>query len=474
MIGREYERDLLLKKAASDLSDFVVVYGRRRIGKTYLIRETFGGDFTFQHAGLARTTLQGQLDAFQSSLIEAGYMQCPRLKNWLAAFNALKVVILKSRKKKKLIFLDEIPWMDTPKSGFVAQLEFFWNSWASARKDILLIVCGSATSWIIKKVFKNKGGLHNRVTEKILLHPFTLYECEQYCRKEKLDLGREQIVSLYMALGGVAYYWSLLEKGMSVAQNIDHLFFAQNAKLAGEYEQLYGSLFHNPEPYKTIIQALGKKSSGLTRKELIEQFGIENNGALSTMLEELEQCEFIRMYNTYGRKRRGAIYQLIDNFTLFYFKFIKGSAGQDSSFWMHHLMDPSVRVWEGLAFERICFQHIPQIKQKLGISGIATKVYEWRSSQYKFEKDKEGAQIDLVIERADFMINLCEIKWSRSEYEMTKRYERILENKVELFIAENEVRQSLQITMITTRGVKNGLYGDTYQSEIKLDDLFCP
>lgn len=472
MIGREHERDLLLKKANSDLSEFVVVYGRRRVGKTFLVRETFNYNFTFQHSGLAQTGMKGQLVAFQTSLIDAGYSNCPRLGNWLDAFNALKVVINRSRKKKKVIFIDEVPWMDTPKSDFVPQLEFFWNRWASSRKDILLIICGSATSWIIKKVFKNKGGLHNRVTERIPLKPFTLRECELYCSSQGIKLGREQIGSLYMTLGGVAYYWSLLRKGISAAQNIDQLFFATDAKLSGEYDELYDSLFKNPEPYKTIIQALGTRASGLTRKELIDDFKIENNGALSTMLEELEQCGFIRIYNAFDKKKRGAIYQLTDCYTLFYYKFLRGNKTQDESWWSHNLASQAIRTWSGLAFERICFAHIAQIKQKLGISGISTNVCAWRSELYKTDKDKDGAQIDLIISRADGIVNACEIKWCNGEYEITKSYNTILQNKINTFIEESKVKSPVHLTMITTNGVKNNIYQDSFQTQATLNDLF--
>lgn len=470
MIGREYERDLLLNKAKSELSEFLVVYGRRRVGKTFLVRETFNYNFTFQHSGLAKTGMKGQLAAFRSSLIDAGYADCPQLGNWLDAFNALKVVVSKSRKKKKVIFIDEVPWMDTPKSGFVTQLEFFWNSWASARKDILLIICGSATSWIINKVFKNKGGLHNRVTEKIPLRPFTLRECELYCISRGLKLGREQIGVLYMVLGGVAYYWSLLENGMSAAQSIDHLFFSPEAKLYGEYDELYDSLFKNPEQYKKIVMALGTKASGLTRNDLIEDFGIENNGALSSVLEELEQCGFIRVYNAFNKKKRGSIYQLTDCYTLFYFKFLKKNKSQDYSWWSHNINSQSVRTWCGLAFERLCFSHIEQIKHKLGISGISTSVCAWRSDRYK--SDKDGAQIDLIIERADKVINVCEIKWSNGEYEITKAYNTVLQNKLGTFIEETGTNCPIHLTMITTNGIKRNSYQDTVQSQVSLDDLF--
>lgn len=469
LIGRKLEQDILLSATQSDVSEFIAVYGRRRIGKTFLIRETFGYKFTFQHTGLAKGNTKQQLFSFAISLRDAGYDDCPIPQSWLEAFSLLSTFLKGSTDEKKIIFLDELPWMDTARSSFISAFEHFWNGWASARKDIVLIICGSATSWIINKVINDHGGLHNRVTRQIELQPFTLKECEQYIQSKQIEMNRYQIAECYMIMGGVPYYWSLLEKGFSLAQNIDRIFFAKNGKLSKEFGQLYKSLFKSPDIYIEIVTTLGKKKAGMTREEIIESGNITNNGALSKALEELEYCGFVRKYNNYGKKSKQASYQLIDNYTLFYFKFIQNNENNDEHFWSASIDSQMHRVWSGLAFERICMTHIPQIKAKLGISGVLSNVYAWRKDGNEYES---GTQIDLLIDRNDQVINLCEMKYSMSEYTITADYELRLRQKKSTFIEHTQTRKAVHLTMVTTYGVKRNTYSDIIQNEVTLQDLF--
>ncbi len=471
LIGRKEELQEIRNAYNSEYSQFVAVYGRRRVGKTFLIREAFNYSFTFQHTGLANVKMREQLEAFRLSLIDQGDKDCPVLHSWLEAFNELKKIIKSSRKKKKVIFIDEISWMDTPKSSFLAAFENFWNGWCTARKDILLVICASATSWIINKVLKNRGGLHNRVNLQIPLAPFTLKECEEYLISQYFKISRYQILMLYMVMGGPAYYWSLLNKSKSAAQNIDSLFFKENGLLKNEYDALYASLFKNPELYIKIVSILGNKASGLTRTELVEKYGLDASGTLTKSLEELEQCGFVKKYKAYGKEAKDAVYQLIDNYTLFYFKFIREADG-DTSFWTHTLNTPIQTTWCGYAFERVCLQHINQIKKALGISAVSTKQSAWRSDAALLKKGERGAQIDLLIERKDDTINICEMKWSSEPFVITSDYDSELRNKVTAFIRETKTRKTIHTTMVTTYGVKKNMYSDDYQSEVMLDNLF--
>lgn len=378
LIGRKEELREIREAYKSEYSQFVAVYGRRRVGKTFLIREAFDYTFTFQHTGVAKLKMKGQLEAFRLSLIEQGHKECPVLNSWLEAFNELKYIVKSSRKKKKVIFIDEISWMDTPKSSFLQAFENFWNGWCSARKDVLLIICASATSWIINKVLKDRGGLHNRVSVRIPLAPFTLKECEEYLVSRNFRISRYQILMLYMVMGGPAYYWSLLNKSKSAAQNIDSLFFAENGKLKNEYNALYESLFKHPELYIKVVSILGNKATGLTRQELVDKYNLDASGTLTKCLEELEECGFIRKYSAFGKESKGAVYQLLDNYTLFYFKFIREADG-DVSFWTNSLNTSLQNTWCGYAFERVCLQHIGQIKQALGVGAVSTKQCSWRA-----------------------------------------------------------------------------------------------
>ena len=470
IIGRKEEQQILHSAVQSENSEFVAVYGRRRVGKTYLIRETFGYKFTFQHTGLAKGNTKEQLFSFAISLRDAGYDDCPIPKSWLEAFSLLSAYLKNSTDEKKIVFLDELPWMDTPRSNFISAFEHFWNGWASARKDIVLIICGSATSWIINKVINDHGGLHNRVTKQIALQPFTLKECEMFAKSKGLEMSRYQLAECYMVLGGIPYYWSLLEKGLSLAQNIDKIIFAKNGKLSNEFNQLYASLFKSPEQYIDIVTALGKKKAGMTREEIIAATDKYSNGALSKVLDELEYCGFIRKYNGFDKKSKQAIYQLIDNYTLFYFKFIQQNENNDEHFWSASIDSAMHRAWSGLAFERLCMAHTQQIKVALGISGVLSNVYSWRKEA---DETSDGAQIDLLIDRNDQVINLCEMKYSLSEYAIDAEYEQKLRNKKSVFINATNTRKAVHLTMVTTFGIKTNVHSGIVQNEVKLDDLFA-
>ena len=469
IIGRKEEQQILHSAVQSENSEFVAVYGRRRVGKTYLIRETFGYKFTFQHTGLAKGNTKEQLFSFAISLRDAGYDDCPIPKSWLEAFSQLSTYLKNSTDEKKIVFLDELPWMDTPRSNFISAFEHFWNGWASARKDIVLIICGSATSWIINKVINDHGGLHNRVTKQIALQPFTLKECEMFAKSKGLEMSRYQLAECYMVLGGIPYYWSLLEKGLSLAQNIDKIIFAKNGKLSNEFNQLYASLFKSPEQYIDIVTALGKKKAGMTREEIIAATDKYSNGALSKVLDELEYCGFIRKYNGFDKKSKQAIYQLIDNYTLFYFKFIQQNENNDEHFWSASIDSAMHRAWSGLAFERLCMAHTQQIKAALGIAGVLSNVYSWRKEA---DEMSDGAQIDLLIDRKDQVINLCEMKYSLSEYAIDAEYEQKLRNKKSAFIDATNTRKAVHLTMVTTFGIKTNVHSGIVQNEITLEDLF--
>ena len=469
IIGRKEEQQILHSAVQSENSEFVAVYGRRRVGKTYLIRETFGYKFTFQHTGLAKGNTKEQLFSFAISLRDAGYDDCPIPKSWLEAFSLLSTYLKNSTDEKKIVFLDELPWMDTPRSNFISAFEHFWNGWASARKDIVLIICGSATSWIINKVINDHGGLHNRVTKQIALQPFTLKECEMFAQSKGLEMSRYQLAECYMVFGGIPYYWSLLEKGLSLAQNIDKIIFAKNGKLSNEFDQLYASLFKSPEQYIDIVTALGKKKAGMTREEIIVAIDKYSNGALSKVLDELEYCGFIRKYNGFDKKSKQAIYQLIDNYTLFYFKFIQQNENNDEHFWSASIDSAMHRAWSGLAFERLCMAHTQQIKAALGIAGVLSNVYSWRKEA---DEMSDGAQIDLLIDRKDQVINLCEMKYSLSEYIIDAEYEQKLRNKKSAFINATNTRKAVHLTMVTTFGIKANAHSGIVQNEITLDDLF--
>ncbi len=473
MIGRKRELNLLQECRDSDRSRLVVVYGRRRVGKTFLVRESFNYKFTFTHTGIENGTYAEQLGGFWNSIRSQFNLDAERPKNWMDAFELLKKGISQSQDERKTIFIDELPWMDTRRSGFVKSIAAFWNGWASARKDIVMVVCGSAAAWMTKKILQNRGGLFNRANRTIYLEPFTLAECEAYLESKDMPMSRKDITLAYMAFGGAPYYWTLLERDKSIEQNFDILFFSANAPLALEFKRLYRSVFESPEPYIAVVSTLGTRKAGLTRGEIVQATpNVGNDGTLTEILDNLELSGFVRRYSATGKIKRESIFQLIDNYTLFYFQFIQGYTGKDDAHWSHMRQDQRRVAWEGLAFERICLQHTRQIKAALGISGVATEESAW--TKRGDGSERSGAQIDLVIQRGDRVTNLCEMKFASGEYEITAAYENALRNKMESFRRDTKTKDTLHLTLVTTYGLVRNKHASIARSQVTLEELFKP
>lgn len=472
IIGRNNEKDALNRIYTSRKSEFVAVCGRRRVGKTFLIREFFETEMVFQVSGIAGGSTQEQLKNFYYTLRRYDKNATTLPEDWLDAFEMLISYLDSLTIRRKVIFLDELPWMDTTGANFISALEHFWNGWASARKDIVLIVCGSATSWMMDKLINNHGGLYGRLTHRLYLSPFTLRETELFLHSKGLPLSRYEVAEAYMILGGIPYYIDLLDERQSLAQNIDRLLFNPNGELYNEFSILFRSLFKDSEAYVKVVECLNQKGYGMTRTEIADAVKMKSGKTLTTILDNLESCGFIRKYNHYGCAQRKALYQLIDFFTLFHFRFLRDSSFRNLLYWSQLQRTPRFYAWAGISFELLAQCHIAQIKQKLGIAGVATNTYSWRSKNSE-DENEHAAQIDLVIDRGDNTVNLCEMKFSENEFTITKDYEQNLRNKIGLFAEETHTRKSIQLTLVTSFGLKQGKYSGIAQTEVLLDDLFA-
>ena len=467
LIGRQKEQQNLEEYLNSDRSEFVAVYGRRRVGKTFLVRQVIDGRTCFQVTGMESVSIEEQLLNFHLSLRKV-YPAARSCSNWLETFDQLETYLEGMPEGIKILFFDELPWFDSAKSGFVSALEHFWNDWASARHDIKLIACGSAASWMLDNLINNHGGLHNRVTHQMLIEPFTLRECKEYFDAFGFGYGVREIAEYYMVFGGVPYYLSLMKKEEGVAQNVDRLIFSVTGELRAEKNNLFKSLFKHSEDYVRIIEALSAKGKGMTRNELLAATGLHNNARFSSMLQELENCRFIRQYLPYDDKKRMVSYQLTDPFLHFCYQIQDRCRYQDEHFWTNSLNSPLYYNWCGLAFEMLCLNHIAQIKSALGIAGVQTAVYSWRTPA----SAAKGAQIDLIIDRADNRVNLCEMKFSRGEYVMDKSEHERLEHRLESFISYTKTRSSILVTMITSFGMQRNVHSGIVQNQLELKDLF--
>ena len=469
IIGREREKDIIAKCLESKKPEFLVVYGRRRVGKTYLIREYFNEKFSFYTTGIPDQKTRSQLKAFNESLSNYGDDTGRVPKDWFEAFRRLRK-ILESKEVyrdaisgKKVVFIDEVPWMDTARSDFKSAFDYFWNSWGSAQKDLLLIVCGSATSWIILNILNDKGGFHNRVTKQMRINPFNLNECKQFYIDNGINFSRDQIIESYMIFGGIPYYLNLLDSRLSLTQNVDNLIFDERGDLHYEYDHLFGSLFKRPDNHIKIIETIASQKRGLQRTDLVSQSGVPDGDGLTKAIRELEQCGFIRQYKNIANAQNGCFYQLIDPFVLFCLYFRNGKIKS----WQSFIKSPDYYAWRGNAFETVCLEHIPQIKMALGISGIESSEYSWKS-----KKKKGGAQIDLLIDRRDDVINLCEMKCTDKPYEVKAEYRENLINKITVFTEEVNPKKSVHVTLVTSNGYKRNEYSDVIQNVVEPDDLF--
>ena len=480
IVGRTSQIASLEKYIDSGKSEFIAIYGRRRVGKTFLVKELFEGRFLFRVTGQDNVGTHNQIANFCFALNDQLGIEA-KADNWVEAFRLLQRAIeAHGNDTCKILFFDELPWFDTRGSDFVSALEHFWNDWATYRRDIKLVTCGSATTWMLDKVINSRGGLYNRVTHKILLTPFSLREVEAYFQSQSFTYDRSEIIDCYMAVGGVAYYLSLFDREQSVAQNIQRLCFTMGGEMIDEFDKLFKSIFKKADNHIAIITAMKAKGMGMSRLELIEATRLPNNGNFSRLLNELEQCDFIRSYTPFGKSVKERMYQLIDPFTLFYFKFMHPKAHYLDNYWIKLQSTPAYQSWCGHAFEIVCLHHINQIVTALGIDGCINTPCSWmyhpgNATQAAVQTDTElrqGAQIDLLIDRSDRAISVCEIKYCTHEYEIDKAYDTHVAQRMRLFSKVTKTRKSLIPTYITPHGLANNMYSRKITRQVIGDDLF--
>lgn len=478
MIGRKTEFEKFQAAIEKDRAQFIAVYGRRRVGKTFLVNEFFGNKYAFKHTAVSpvdeltgnkkKNLMKLQLQEFYYSMRSYGLSNEASVpKGWQEAFHMLQELLTKKDDARRLvIFIDELPWMDTPKANFMPAFEHFCNDWCLARKNVKLVVCGSATSWILDKLIHNKGGLYGRVTMPVYVSPFTLYECREFFRADGFKFDEYDICLAYIAFGGIPYYLDQFRKGMSMAQNIDAILYDDEAPLKDEFDRLFTSQFANPNDLKHIVKTLSSSRTGLTRDELLKKGNLSSGGTLTESLSALEKSKLIQEYTPFGES--ASKYKLVDPFCIFFLKHVAGHTGRHN-YWQVHEKTPSVISWMGYAFEDVCRNHIRQIKHTLGIDGVITRESSWIIAS---ETNKRGAQIDLMIERDDRFICMCEIKFTRGEFEVKKDYGITLLSRAERVQEIIGSRKSVMSVLITTYGLKRNEYASRFDKVVTLEDLF--
>lgn len=472
LIGRNNEKVMLQEAIDSGVPELLALFGRRRVGKTFLIRKYLAKSMVFEFVGTRDAKLGTQLENFNKAMGAAignnKIYQTP--STWADAFDQLSHYLTpKLAFGRSVIFLDEFPWLSTHKSGFLQAFDQWWNSWGTKQDNLVVIICGSAASWMIQNIVNNKGGLHNRITRKIRLLPFNLKETEEFLHARNVNIDRYQVLQIYMAMGGIPHYLKEVKKGESSTQAIDRICFTKDGLLASEFTNLYHSLFDDASRHLAVVRVLAGNNLGLTRSEIIEKTGLTSGGTITSLLEELIESGFVMDWQPYDKKSKDTIYKLADEFTYFYLKYIEKNKSSGEGTWLSLSTGQSWKSWSGVAFERVCLKHITQIKKKLGIQNIYTTESAWRFQT----KTGKGAQIDLLLDRKDFVINLCEMKYSESEFTIEKGYAEELENKRDVFKSQTKARKSIFLTFITTFGIKENDYAKRLiQNSITMDALF--
>lgn len=476
MVGREREIDLINERCKSGKSELVALYGRRRVGKTFLIRSMFENRFDFSFTGMYHTPKRVQLAMFMSELSQKSKKDYGTVSTWQEAFKHLAEYLSKLRKDRIIVFLDELPWIDTHKSNFLSAFSYFWNTWGSTCNRLKLFVCGSATTWMMNKMIGDKGGLYGRVTCSIYLAPFTLAETEAYLKQVKhMEWSRYQVLEAYMILGGIPYYLDMLDRRLPFANNIDNLFFGRNALLRREYEFLYRSLFDDATLYRRIVEALASKQRGLSRAELKDMLKIKSGGSLTKAIGDLVACDFVQQYAAIGKSSKDCLFQLTDLFTLFHLRFVAGRPGRDERFWLNSQGQPAIRTWSGYAFEQVCLHHIAQIKAALGIGGMLCNTCAWSSRPFTDSDGTQwnGGQIDMLLDRSDDVITLCEMKHWREPFVVDAKYARLIEERTATFRRVTHTRKAIQHVLVSTYGLKSNNYSHIFQHQVTLDSLFA-
>jgi len=472
LIGRQKEIKILNTVLESNKGEMIAVIGRRRVGKTFLINNIYKDHIIFEQTGVRNAPEEKQIKSFVKKIEILAGKKMDDPEDWMDVFFMLRKALEKhvNKEKKVVLFFDELSWLASDGSSFLDYLGYFWNDWAS-RQNIVVVLCGSASSWIIQKVINDKGGLHNRVTKYIHLKPFTLAETEEYFQREKkAKFTRYQITQMYMAFGGIPLYLEAVERGKSAIQNINDICFSETGLLKNEFNRLYPALFEHADHHIAVIRALAKKHSGMNRTEIIKTAKVPNGSSTSRVLEELEQSDFIMAYHPFGKKKKDKIYRLTDEYSLFYLRFIEDTTYEGDGTFMQLSQLQEFKIWCGYAYENICMKHVPQIKKALGVSGVYTTTYSYYK---KATADEKGLQIDMLLERADRVINLFEVKFYNTEFVFTKAYAAKVQERLHLFMRLSKTRNYTLMTMITTFGLKHNMHSlGLVDPVLVLDDLF--
>jgi len=489
IIARKKEKKVLADILWSKSAELLAIYGRRRVGKTFLVRnffESLDNVIYFEMAGQKQESgeyapLKYQLGNFKYQFERTFSKEIQVPQSWQEAFNILKKEVdrFDDANVKLILFFDELPWLCSPKSGFFEALDQAWNTSFERQHNVKVIVCGSAASWMLKKIVHAKAGFSRRITHKIQLPPFSLKETKEYLTFKGFDLSLMSIAEIYMIFGGIPYYLNFMNPHKSIYQNIEDECFDISGRLVDEYHLVFDSLFNHSNNHKKIVEFIASRQKGVLLKELTKQFSSLKGGSLSRIIDNLVGSSFIKKTAPLYNEKKGTTYRIIDEYILFYLKWIKSAPqsiieSPNTLYFQSIAQKNAYSSWKGFAFERLCLKHEYQIRKALGIHKILTMP----SMVYFYdEQGKRSSQIDLLFERADRVITICEMKYSETEYSLKKSdIKSMMHKKKDLrryLSAKKKGQKDIHICYITSNGVKhNQNFYELQPSVLHLNDLF--
>lgn len=475
IIGRKAEQRDLDEWCHSAKPELICVYGRRRVGKTYLVQNAFEGQFAFFATGSDDRRNAVQLKAFHAALRRAGCAERTVPQDWFEAFNRLRLAleqpdVVRASCGRRVVFLDEFPWLAAKRSDFLAAFSDFWNGWASCQSDLVVIICGSATSWIVKNILENTASMYNRVTRQLYVAPFDLHDVEEMTQSLRLGWSRDAVLQCYLVFGGLPYYLDMLDRRKSLSQNIDALCLGTNAPLRREVPLLMEASLGNAPLHRAILRELAQSKVGIRRMDLANRVEGGTTGSFKRALDDLEKCGYIRCYTNRYERRKPSVYQLVDPFLLFGFRFMVDRApdGHGLVSWKDFERTPAYYAWRGNAFEIACVNHTRQIKHAIGISAVKTEDFPWSSST-----SEPGAQIDMVIERADGVTNLCEMKYTDGPFVADREFEEDMARRRRVFQIESATKNTVQSVLVCPQGLRPNTHSWDIAHVVDIDDLFA-
>jgi AAA+ ATPase superfamily predicted ATPase len=404
-IGRKVEIAQLTALIDLPRPSIAVIYGRRRVGKSELIRHVTQGKNVLSFEGLEGQPKHKQIKNFLFQLSAQSNIREKNISDWPDALILLRTL---TQDGQWIIILDEFQWMANYQNELVSVIKMIWEKYLSQNPDLTLILCGSIASFMKSKVLKSSA-LYGRTDYELNLHELNLSEISEFFPGK----GSDEVIDTAMLVGGIPKYLELISEYPSLYDALEPLAFSQDGFFKTEYDRLFASHFGKKPIFMKIIQTLATNPYGLTTGKLAKEMQVASGGTLCHQLDDLESAGFLHSIIPFDKPEGSKLrkYILMDAYVRFYHSIIRGSMKETTppNTQFHAIMSsPRYAAWAGMAFEFLCMRHHKEISRILGFHGIP---YTAGPFFQRKTLDTPGVQIDLLFERSDKILVLCEMKY---------------------------------------------------------------